>query len=231
MGIWSTLSSPTNPAYGDEDNLHMALAIMAVGDGFGSDTAQVMATLADTQDWPVYPLLERVLHPGNDGFCTTAPQVNGRARVMLDELPASADPACPGPGGPAPHGFTTHNRFIRGKSQAYVGPDGCDNIHYHGLDYMLLHNLYAIATPGTWEGSPDADPCAVLPGSPDAAPADRPDGGGPQPGEPDADPGPGADNDMPGGCGCATSRGGPSAPIGTGIVIVIALAWSVRRRR
>lgn len=229
MGIWNTLSSPTNPAYGDEDNLHMALAIMAVGDGFGADTAQVMATLADTQDWPVYPLLERVLHPSNDGFCTTAPQVNGRARVMLDELPASADPACPGPSGPAPHGFTTHNRFIRGKNQAYVGPDGCDGIRYHGLDYMLLHNLYAIATPGTWEGSPDADPCAVLPGMPDAAPGDRPDGGGPQPGEPDADPGPGADNDMPGGCGCSSSRGGSPAP--TGIVLALAVVGAVRRRR
>ena len=27
---------------------------------------------------------------------------------------------------------------------------------------MLLHNLYAIATPGTWNGSPDADPCAPV---------------------------------------------------------------------
>jgi hypothetical protein len=126
--VWGTLRNPGNPTYDDEDNLHMALAIMAVGDGYGAETPAVLATLADTQDWPVYPLLHRVLHPVSDGFCTTAPAVNGRARIQLDELPASANPGCPGPSGPAPHGFTTHNRYIRGKSQAYVGPTGCEGV-------------------------------------------------------------------------------------------------------
>jgi uncharacterized protein (TIGR03382 family) len=189
QSIWDTLRQPANPAYNDEDNLHMALAIMAVGDGYGADTPQVLATLAATQDWPLYPLLHRVLHPTAAGFCTTASTVNPRARVMLDELTLQTEPSCPGPNGPAPHGFTTHNRFIRGKSQAYVGPTGCDGIRYHGLDYMLLHNLYAIATPGTWNGSPAADPCAPVAsdGAPvvdgDAGidpgtPADPPAGGG-----------------------------------------------------
>jgi hypothetical protein len=159
--IWNTLRQPSNPTYNDEDNLHMALAIMAVGDGYAADTAEVIATLAETQDWPMYPLLHRTLHPTHGGFCATAPGVNSRTREMLDELPAAGEPACPGPN-PAPHGFTTHNRFIRGKSQAYVGPTGCEGIRYHGLDYMLLHNLYAIATPGTWNGDPAADPCAIV---------------------------------------------------------------------
>lgn len=197
--VWDTLRNPANPTYNDEDNLHMALAIMAVGDGFGAETPQVMATLADTQDWPMYPLLHRALHPASPGFCTTAPAVNARARVQLDELPASADPGCPGASGPAPHGFTTHNRYIRGKAQAYVGPAGCENIRYHGLDYMLLHNLYAIATPGTWNGSPTADPCAIVPdGALDA---------GVGPGGGDAGT---IDPDMtgaPGGCGCRSSGG------------------------
>ena len=176
--VWETLRSTANPAYRDEDNLHMALAIMAVGNGYGPDTAQVMATLADTQDWPLYPLLHRVLHPQDaPGFCTTAATVNPRAREMLDELPMDADPACPGAAGPAPHGFTIHNRFIRGRSQAYVGPPGCEGMRYHGLDYMLLHNLYAIATTGTWNGSPDADPCAPPP----AVDAGRPDAATPPP--------------------------------------------------
>lgn len=222
-GIWDTLRSPTNPAYSDEDNLHMALAIMAVGDGYGADTPQVMATLADIQDWPVYPLIHRALHPASPGFCTTAPMVNARARLMLDELPGSADPGCPGPSGPAPHGFTTHNRFIRGKSQAYVGPDGCEGIRYHGLDYMLLHNLYAIATPGTWQGDPNADPCAIPPdGYPDAAPGTIPDAaGGSDAGNP-----PGAD-ETPGGCGCDVSR--RSSP--TALLVGISLLWTLRRRR
>src|SRR5205823_5090116 len=85
MNIWSSLQQPTNPAYSNESNLHMALAIMAVGDGYGADTPQVMATLAATQDWPLYPLLHRVLHPNAAGFCATAPQINARVRTMLDE--------------------------------------------------------------------------------------------------------------------------------------------------
>jgi MYXO-CTERM domain-containing protein len=216
--IWDTLQQPTNPAYSNESNLHMALAIMAVGDGYGANTPQVIATLAATQDWPLYPLLHRVLHPGAQGFCSTAAQVNPRARAMLDELPADGDPACPGAAGPAPHGFTSSNRFIRGKDQAYVGPPGCEGIRYNGLDYMLLHNLYALATPGTWNGSPDADPCATPPmtdaGTTITGDASNPAGGdaGTQATSP------------PAGCGCQTT-GGPAWPL-LAIVLV-----ALRRRR
>ena len=219
MTVWNTLRQPSNPTYNDEDNLHMALSIMAVGDGYGMDTPQVLATLAETQEWPMYPLLHRALHPASPGFCTTAPAVNARARTQLDELPASADPSCPGTSGPASHGFTTHNRYIRGKSQAYVGPQGCENIRYHGLDYMLLHNLYAIATPGTWNGSATADPCAILPdGAVDAGV--QPPSGDAGTTDPMTDP-PGA----PAGCGCRTST--PTAwPL-----FALAFAFVLRRRR
>lgn len=216
--VWDTLRNPTNPAYNDEDNLHMALAIMAVGDGYGADTPQVLATLSATQDWPLYPLLHRTLHPTAAGFCATAPTVNARARVMLDELALQSQPACPGPNGPAPHGFTTHNRFIRGKSQAYVGPNGCEGIRYHGLDYMLLHNLYAIATPGTWNGSPEADPCAPV-APPDGAPV--------------ADGDAGVDSETPddeqpsGGCGCDAQPSGSSFPLFSLVAVLLSRA---RRR-
>jgi len=214
MSVWGTLRQTTNPAYNDEDNLHMALAIMAVGDGYGADTPDVLATLSALQDWPLYPLLHRVLHPASPGFCTTGPMVNMRARTMLDELPAAGEPACPGPSGPAPHGFTTHNRFIRGKAQAYVGPGGCEGVRYHGLDYMLLHNLYAIATPLTWNGDPAADPCAILPDNTTPTDSDAgTTGGGNNPG--------GA-----GGCGCQSSGGG-SATWGLFGLVYLAL----RRRR
>ncbi len=173
QSAWDTMRNPENPAY-DDDTRHMTLAVMAVGDAFGPETAEIMAPIAAAEDWPLYPLLHRVLHgSGAVGFCTTAPSVNERARVQLDELPADGEPYCPRPGGPAVHGFTTHNRYIRGKSQHYVGAFNCANFRYHGLDYMLLHNLYAIATPGTWKGSPGADPCApVAPSSETAAPPD-----------------------------------------------------------
>lgn len=220
QSIWNTLRNPSNPAYDDEDNLHMALAIMAVGDGYGDDTASVMATLAETQDWYLYPALHRVLHPDNDGFCATAPTINPRIRAMLDELPQDADPMCPGPTAPAPHGFTTHNRFIRGKSQAYVGPNGCDGIRYHGLDYMLLHNLYAIATPGTWHGDAAADPCTTI----DTPDPDGPPGMGGDAGvDPDPDPDP-SDPTTPGGC-C------DAGDASNAWLFALGLAWLVRRRR
>jgi uncharacterized protein (TIGR03382 family) len=219
--IWDTLRQPANPTYNDEDNLHMALAIMAVGDGYGTETPQVIATLAATQDWPLYPLLHRVLHrTSSTGFCTTtAATVNPRARAMLDELPLQSEPACPGPSGPAPHGFTTHNRFIRGKSQAYVGPDGCEGVRYHGLDYMLLHNLYAIATPGTWNGNPDADPCAPpIEEEPDGMPVVDSDAGVDEP-----DPAVAAPTT---GCGCQAPSHGMAWPL-----FVIASLMLRRRRR
>ena len=219
MTAWNTLRSPTNPTYNDADNLHMAMAIMAVGDGYGTDTPQVLATLMEKQDWPVYPLLHRVLHPtASPGFCTTAPTINGRARIQLDELPTAGEPACPGPVA-APHGFTTHNRYIRGKDQAYVGPAGCQGIRYHGLDYMLLHNLYALATPGTWNGSPSADPCAPVTGDGATAGGDGgtfPDGGG----------GGGGGGDPAGGCGCDLAGKSSSSSW----MFAFLLLWLVRRR-
>lgn len=220
QNVWNTLRQPSNPAYSDEDNLHMALAVMAVGDGYGADTAEVMATLAATQDWPLYPLLHRVLHPQNPGFCTTAPTVNPRARVMLDEVALGADLVCPGAAGPSAHGFTTHNRFIRGTSQHYVGPGDCEGVRFHGLDYMLLHNLYAIATPGTWNGSADADPCAPIVS--DGAPVVGGDAGIDPDGDPDVT------GDMAPGCGCrASGRAGTLAPL----VMVMLVAIGARRRR
>jgi hypothetical protein len=132
---------------------------------------------------------------------------------MLDELPAMGEPACPGPSGPVPNGFTTHNRFIRGKDQAHVGSPGCVGVRYHGLDYMLLHNLYAIATPATWNGAPNADPCAVAPD--DFAAADGAV-------TPDAAT---ADTKHAGGC-CGADRSATNIP-----VAAIAIAWILRRKR
>jgi uncharacterized protein (TIGR03382 family) len=88
---------------------------------------------------------------------------------------------------------------------------------------MLLHNLYAIATPGTWQGSPDADPCAVIPGGdPDAAPTPMTDAGPSAGGDAGPD-----DETPPGGCGCQLTTGGSP----TGLLIGLAFLWTLRRRR
>lgn len=213
-GIWEISSQPTAPQYIKADNLHMAMSVAAVGNGWGAATAENLATLSEKEDWPAYPLAHRVIHGLDAGWCTAGAKVSQRARAMLDELPAGAEPKSPLPGGPAPHGFTVWNRFIRGKSQHYVGSPNSEGIRYNGVDYLLLHNLYAIATPATWEGGNG-------PGIPDCPP-DVPDAG-------TGGAGKAAASSDDSGCGCRVSptRTGSFAWLG----LTLALAARRRSRR
>lgn len=215
IDIWSTENDPAFIAYLDIDNLHMAMAIAAVGDGWGANTADDLALLGQEPGWPLYPLLHRALHDeAAAGWCRTGAGINTQARAMLDELPLGADIASPRPAGPAVHGFTRSNRFLRGKDTAYTGEEGSDGYRYNGLDYLLLHNLYALATPATWEGGggPGIPECTELPD------AGSPDGGST---------GPAASTDE-GGCGCRTASG--AAPRSS-LWLLALVVGAARRRR
>jgi MYXO-CTERM domain-containing protein len=83
---------------------------------------------------------------------------------------------------------------------------------------MLLHNLYAIATPGTWNGSPDADPCAPVTTPDGAALADAGTTATGDAGTTTADPA--------AGCGCRSSDGAPAWPM-----FALLGAWILRRRQ
>jgi hypothetical protein len=214
IDIWSTANVPTYAGYLDIDNLHMAMALAAIGDGWGATTAEDLVTLGEEPGWPLYALLHRALHgDAAVGWCKTGAGVNDRARTMLDELPLGADIASPQPG-MAVHGFTRSNRFMRGKETAYTGEPGSDGYRFNGMDFLLLHNLLALATPSTWEGGSG-------PGIPECT--ELPDGGATS-GAPAAD----AAEDE-GGCGCHTapSRGIP-AWLGAALPL---LAARLRRRR
>lgn len=176
---WSLLRSPSAPVYSDVDNLHMAMAIAAVGNGWGSTTATDLAALSAKEDWVAYPLLHSTLH-GNaaNGFCRVAAPINTMARTMLDQLPSTGEPINPLPNGPAPHPFTTNHRFTRPRAQAYVGAPNAGGMRYSGLDFLLLHNLYALATPSTWEGGPGGDPCVAFDAGVPIADAGSSTGGG-----------------------------------------------------
>ena len=216
--IWETANVPEFAGYLDIDNLHMAMAIAAVGDGWGATTSEDLATLGEGPDWPVYTLLHRALHGDAAlGWCRSAAATNTRARVMLDELPIGAEPASPQPAGPAVHGFTRTNRFMRGKEQAYPGEDGSEGYRFNGLDYLLLHNLYALATPSTWEGGsgPGIPECVDPPPDDDGATA----AGTGDPGETSAD---------ERGCGCRAA--GRTAHLG-GAAWLLLLGAAVLSRR
>jgi MYXO-CTERM domain-containing protein len=208
QSIWEGMRAPNYPVYIDIDNLHMTNAIAAVGNGWGESTADDLALLGQAPDWPLYALLHRALHADAAiGWCRTAEQINARARFMLDELPDGADIASPKPAPVATHGFTRSNRFMRDKQTAYTGEPGSEGYRFNGLDYLLLHNLYAIATPATWQGGsgPGVPACAAP--EPDAGANDAGSGGS---GGPDASAANGGASDD-GGCGCRTAREGSSS--------------------
>lgn len=205
---WSLLRSPSAPVYSDDDNLHMAMAIAAVGNGWGSTTASDLVTLSARENWVAYPLLHSALH-GNasNGFCRVPSGINSIARTMLDELPANGEPMNPGTAnGPAPHQFTTNHRFTRPIEQTYVGAPNGEGLRYSGLDFLLLHNLYALATPSTWEGGLGGDPCV---------PWVPPVGGGAGGGSGGGGGGGGATGGGSGG-GDPVGGGGGGAPVGGG---------------
>jgi MYXO-CTERM domain-containing protein len=215
INVWDGAQNPAFAAYIDIDSLHMAMAIAAVGDGWGADTADSLATLAAVEDWPLYPLLHRALHGDlASGWCKTGTAINTSAKKMLDELPIGAEPASPQPG-TAVHGFTRSNRFLRGKDQAYTGEPGSDGLRFNGLDYMLLHNLFAIATPATWDGGNGA-------GIPECSAAEGGAGGGSSAGPAAA----GEDS----GCGCRSAPSG-RAPADLGLLALAAVATIARRKR
>ncbi len=215
--LWDLGRLPGNPAFLNPDNRHMAMAVAAGGDGWGPDTAQLLLEHADVHKWTAYPLLHAALfRPA--GFCDTAPLVNASARLWLDELPAGEVPASPLPA-VASHGWTVSNRFVRPSDQHYVGAPGTEGSEFHGLDYMLLHNLYALATPEAWLGADVPGWCGEAgTGDTGGPPGDSADTGAPPiddaPGSPpQASETKPADPDRPaGGCGCAPTA--PSAPIG-----------------
>jgi hypothetical protein len=160
---WSLLRLPGAPVYSNVNNLHMAMAVAAVGNGWGATTAQDLTALGRPQDWVAYALVHRTLYGANAvNYCTVNTELTTRARAMLDELPVGAEPLNPKPGPPASHGWTTNHRFYRPKSEHYVG-SGADGTRYSGLDYLLLHNLYALVDPSTWAGSVCGSPCAGAP--------------------------------------------------------------------
>jgi MYXO-CTERM domain-containing protein len=207
--IWQLARSPDFTGYIDVDNRHMAMAIAAVGNGWADTTSEDLALIGEKPDWPLYALLHRALHgDAAVGWCRSGAAVNGRARAMLDELPAGADIASPFPG-KAVHGFTRSNRFMRGAENAYTGENGSDGYRFNGLDYLLLHNLYALATPSTWEGG-------MGPGIP-ACPAPA------SPSDPSV-----ATDEAHGGCGCRTSAAdGASAKLW--LLVLLVVGATIRR--
>jgi len=151
---WSTLVLTANPAYSNTDNLHMAMAIAAVGKGWMDTTLNVLMDLAVSNKWYVYPLIDILLHDDTTSvmFDSFRDTINHWSDQMMDEAP---------PEGPftlypdtVTHGYAVNNRFIRPRSTHYVGHFFTEGSQFNGLDYMMLFNLYYTVSPYKWPEPP-----------------------------------------------------------------------------
>lgn len=148
LSVWATLNQPTNIAYTNVDNLHMAMTDAAIGKGWGDSTMFYLMALADTQKWYAYPLLHVALYDTANiiDYQSYKPLMDFWVDSMLNEAPLDG-PHTTYPN-PNTFGYSVNNRFIRARSQHYMGTSA--NVAYNGMDYMLLHNLNLLVNPAEW---------------------------------------------------------------------------------
>lgn len=148
--VWDqTLINPA--AFVNVDNLHMTLALTAIGEGWGSATLNNMMTIAESNRWYAYPLLYIALRDTNSvtNYQTHKQLIHFWTDSMLSEAPFTGPLSTyPNQNG---HGYGVNNRFIRPRANHYAGINPNENGHqWNGLDYMLLHNLQLIVDPDKW---------------------------------------------------------------------------------
>jgi hypothetical protein len=138
---WSTLRMGSNPTYAKADNMHMAMAVIATGNGFKKVTYRKLAKRTAKDGWYVYPLLNFALYPSNKDYRHDQ-RVMDCTRELLDIAP-SGGPIAPMPG-VKETGWSLNNRFMRKRDVVYGKSDYKHTAEFPGFDYMLLHNLYLI---------------------------------------------------------------------------------------
>ena len=142
--------------YLEEDNLHMAMTVFAAGNAWEDTTTDDLMGLAESHGWVIYPLLHQALHGPTQAWCDGGHATIAAADAMLEELSEFQEPASPWPDTTS-HGFTSWNRFIRGAEQTYGGIESTAGLRFAGVDYLLLHNLLVLTTPGAWTDALDPE--------------------------------------------------------------------------
>ena len=159
FSVWNSLSSPTNPAYMNPDNMHMAMTIMTSGGQcVGRSPLDDMVKVVADNKWAAYPLMYSVLYYNDSSsaqFEASRDTLVKWTIDMLNEAPVEG-PYNNYPD-PVAHGYGTWNRFIRPRTQHYIGDPNIAKNKFNGLDYMLLHNLYYLFVPYKWISSVGID--------------------------------------------------------------------------
>ncbi|MBX7059583.1 MAG: hypothetical protein K1X75_16080 [Leptospirales bacterium] len=143
--LWQLAAVPTTP-----DNIHMAMSLAAIGHGWGAQTTALLSSLAPINDFCLYPLLHGLLHEGG----ALPPNVESKIVAMLSAAPYGGTSADGTPG------WSSQNRFMQPKKEH----DQKSPLRwtFHGLDYILLNNLYYLARPAAYTGvSPSERPASI----------------------------------------------------------------------
>jgi hypothetical protein len=150
---WEDSAVPDYVGWSNQNNLHMAMALAAVGDAWGETTYDDLLTLAAVHDWTVYPALHAALWgPPSDA---KASALDAALLAQLGELGDGA-PSSPWPYGPSPNGWTTWHRYITEGAYTYVGEDDSSGFAFPGTDYLLASNLHTVLFEADWPAA-DAD--------------------------------------------------------------------------
>ncbi len=152
--LWNLMSDPANPAYTNEDNLHMAMATASSGNGWGNDTLDDMMSLGDLQDWWLYlynyAALFRYVAQAQPNWAGHHQTIDNAATAMLALAPSTHEPRYPVDQTDVGTGWCAPNKFTDTISQQFNGRSGATYQTYSGLDYMLLHNLVYIVSPALY---------------------------------------------------------------------------------
>ncbi|TGM15563.1 hypothetical protein EHQ81_03985 [Leptospira selangorensis] len=147
---WGGLSQ--SAVFTTADNAHMVMALASIGNSWGEPTQDLLVAQAAQHDFYLYPLLHSVLHFGGN----ISAFLESKTLSFLNSAPWSGTGTESG----SDSGWASENRFIRKKddhnrTQLFL-------LESHGLDYLLLHNLFFIAKPNQYYGvTPSAQPNSV----------------------------------------------------------------------
>lgn len=151
---WGTLSTISNPAYQNPDNLHMAMALAATGNGWGDDTLDDLMSLAARHKWYAYVLLYAACFDSTaksrPTWMTHQHMINSEVQTELNNAPSNATPHHPNGPSEQGTGWGCSRKFIRSLDTQNNG-EGAVGDQWPGLDYLVLHNLFYIVTPGLWQ--------------------------------------------------------------------------------
>ena len=139
-GVWKAAQTSIPPEFENPDNLHMAMVLAAIGNGWGENTMQSLMNLSNKYSWHVYPLVHYVLYDGGSNWAGFLGRINEVVVPMITTAPEE------GPRSNGTRGWRAPHKFLKEKHHQYEGPSKkLLTSRYHGLDFMLVHNLFLIA--------------------------------------------------------------------------------------